>query len=59
MTKNEVEVDNKNKVYVMIRDTTDRVMLAKGDLKKKKEKVMAKLIQNDLNEVFSQHCAEV
>ena len=59
LTKNEVEVEGENKLFIMIRDKTDQVSLAKEDLKKKKEKVSTTLIQKDLNEVFSQHCEEV
>jgi hypothetical protein len=53
LTKNEVEVEGENKLFIMIRDKTDQVSLAKEDLKKKKEKVSTTLIQKDLNEVFS------
>ena len=59
LTKNEVEVEGENKLFIMIRDKTDQVSLAKEDLKKKKEKVGTTLIQKELNEVFSQHCEEV
>ena len=59
LTKNEVEIEGKKKMIVIIRDVTDKVRLEQGELKKKKEKVRAGVIQKELTVVFSQQCVEL
>ena len=52
MKKNQVEVDGKNKLILMIQDVSIKMKLEKEQLKNDRKKEMTTFMQTELKEVF-------
>ena len=59
LTKNEVEIDGKDKTLIMIRDVSDKVRLQQEHKKKDKQKNRTFNVQSNLDDVFKQHREEI
>ena len=52
LRKNKVEIHGKSMLIIMVNDITDKVLLAREHIKKKKEKDRTFMVQKNLNEAF-------